>query len=784
MEYPAYIQALNERQRTAALHAGGPLLILAGAGSGKTRVITAKIAYLIGEMGTPPGSILAVTFTNKAAREMAGRAAALDGRAERAMVRTFHSFGAWFLRRYAESSGLAPHFTIYDDDDSRSLVYAIMQDMGKTDKNEAKQYARDISLAKDYFYTPESPELSLINHTSMFKKVYTEYEKALERTGNADFGDLIKKPVELLRSDAALAEHIRDRFRVILVDEYQDANVAQFELLKALFGKDTYLCVVGDDDQSIYRFRGAEVRNILRFQTQFDNAEIIRLEQNYRSKQEILNLANSVIAHNKGRLGKTLTAERGSGTLPRLIHTENQDGEAALCAGLIAKSVMAGAKYADWAVLYRMNAQSIGFESEFLRRNIPYRVIGSLKFYEREEIKDALSLFAFLLNPKNIIAFRRMVNKPARGLGKTTIEKIVLSAEEADGAEYGDMEAAAERVKQSLSVKARAGLDVFLSAIQAARTLLTHNAESGVYAEDVPEGAAAGGGRAKTADGKPAKKARRLLKGREGLAYAAAALLEKSGIAGYHHERDESAMDTRLANLQELVNNAVLFPPSLAGLSAFLDQIELDKSLDSAEDSAATDRVNLITLHNTKGLEFRRVIISACEEGIFPRAEKQGEELEEERRLFYVGATRAMDELYFTWASERRIFGRYTFQKLSRFLQHEADSDFLETPEAGRYGRRLPANPDTFFRQRRTAIPGAVIPGGGGFGGQARKTVSSDGRWTVGDRLFHDEEGYGEVHRIEETEDGPVIEARFETGRVRRFLSEAQSAAYMKIVGD
>jgi DNA helicase-2/ATP-dependent DNA helicase PcrA len=783
VEYPAYIQELNERQRTAALHAGCPLLILAGAGSGKTRVITAKIAYLIGEMGMPPGAILAVTFTNKAAKEMAGRAAALDGRAERAMVRTFHSFGAWFLRRYTESSGLAPHFTIYDDDDSRSLVSAIMQGLGRTDKTEAKQYARDIALAKDYFYTPESPELGLINHTALFKKIYIEYEKTLERTGNVDFGDLIKKPVEILRSDAALAGHIRDRFRVILVDEYQDANVAQFELLKELFGKDTYLCVVGDDDQSIYRFRGAEVRNILQFQSQFENAEIIRLEQNYRSKQEILSLANSVIAHNTGRLGKTLTAERGAGRLPRLIHTDDQDGEAALCAGLIAQSAAEGARYSDWAVLYRMNAQSVGFESEFLRRNIPYRVIGSLKFYEREEIKDALSLFAFLLNPKNTVAFRRMVNKPARGLGKTTIEKIVMAAEEAGVGEYGDLEAAAARVKQSLSVKARAGLDVFLSAIQTARALLTRDDEDSICGADAPDECAPGrGGAADTGDGRRAKKARRLLKGREGLAYPAAVLLEKSGIAGYHHERDESSIDTRLSNVQELINNAVLFPRSLAGLSAFLDQIELDKSLDTAEDSAEADRVNLITLHNTKGLEFRRVIISACEEGIFPRSEKKGDELEEERRLFYVGATRAMDELYFTWASERRIFGRYTFQKVSRFLQNEADGDFLERSEAGRYGnfRRSAYGQDAFSRQRRYT----VVQGGAAAVVQGRRAVSSDGRWTIGDRLFHDDEGYGEVHRIEETEDGPVIEAHFETGRVRRFLSAAQSASYMKILDE
>ncbi|MDR2521278.1 MAG: ATP-dependent helicase [Spirochaetaceae bacterium] len=765
MEAPPYLAQLNEQQRQAVLHTGRPLLILAGAGSGKTRVITSKIVYLIRELGVPPQAILAVTFTNKAAKEMAERACGIDERAAAVMTRTFHSFGAWFLRRYASGGDLARNFTIYDDDASCTLTSSIM---GGAKSADAKKMARDIALAKDYFYTPDSPELSLVNHTREFQAVYAEYEKRLARSGNVDFGDLIKKPAEMLKNDARLAAYVRDRFRIILVDEYQDANVAQFELLRALYGDETYLCVVGDDDQSIYRFRGAEVRNILRFSEQFGGADQIKLERNYRSKQEILSLAGSVIARNKGRLGKTLSAERGSGKLPCLIYVEDQEREARLCADMILRSTRDGAKFSDWAVLYRVNAQSIGFESEFLHRAVPYRVIGSLKFYEREEIKDALCLLAFLVNPRDVVAFRRMVNKPARGIGKTSIDKIIAfcaaAAEGAAAAEAGvpeeerwNLEAAAEKTAGTLSAKARQGLAVFLAAIKNARALLTTAGEAGTPA---------GAGEA-AADGVAAVRAS------EGLAVCLAALLNDSGIAEYHQKNDVVEGETRLANLQQLANNAVLFPPTREGLVAFLDQIELDKSLDTAEDENIDDRVSLITLHNTKGMEFRRVVISACEQGIFPRSGKQGEDLEEERRLFYVGATRAMDELYFTCAFQRRLYGQLSFQQPSVFLQ-EADSTFLETrglaPAAmrGAFSYR-------FAPARANAPTTAHAPP------PRAPACSSDGRWTLGDRVFHDDEGYGEISGITEGDDGPVIEARFETGRTRRFLSESQSRAYMKI---
>jgi DNA helicase-2/ATP-dependent DNA helicase PcrA len=426
---PEYLEILNPEQRKAVLHTGKPLLILAGAGSGKTRVITTKIAWLIRERGLAPQSILAVTFTNKAAKEMAERARLIDERAAGAMLRTFHSFGAWFLRRNGALIGLDSDFVIYDDDDMVSLLTSLMQG---TQKADIKHTAHNISRAKDYFLSPDDPSLALIDGSKKFRAIYAKYEERLAHTGNVDFGDLIKKPVEILRNEPVVAQRMRERFSVIMVDEYQDANVAQFELLKELCGPDTYVCVVGDDDQSIYRFRGAEVKNILQFPDKFPGTDIIRLESNYRSTTPILKAASSVVDHNNGRLGKTLNAERGDGKQPVLAFLPNQDEEVNFCSNLIENTIRGkyksevkglASQWSDWAILYRTNAQSLGFETEFLRRGIPYRVVGSLKFYEREEIKDALALLSILVNPRDEVAFRRVVNKPARGLGAVSVDR-------------------------------------------------------------------------------------------------------------------------------------------------------------------------------------------------------------------------------------------------------------------------------------------------------------------------------------------------------------------------
>ncbi len=748
-----YLSDLNPEQRAAVVHEGSPLLILAGAGSGKTRVITTKIAYLVRERGVDPESILAVTFTNKAAREMAERARRIEPRAERAVLRTFHSFGAWFLRRNGHLAGLDSNFVIYDDDDSTTLLGTLMEE---TTRAEAARTAHRIARAKDYFMTPDDPSLAIIDHRPEFRAIYAAYEEKLGRIGNVDFGDLIKKPVELLRNHPEVRDRFRQRFHVVLVDEYQDSNVAQFELLKELCGPETYLCVVGDDDQSIYRFRGAEVRNILDFPDRFPGTEIIRLEKNYRSTEPILAVASSVVDRNLDRLGKTLVSTRGSGKKPTLAFLDDQDAEASFCAELVERSVAgkggepkggapAKAAYSDWAILYRTNAQSLGFETEFLRRRIPYKVVGSLKFYEREEVKDALALLSFSINPRDEVAFRRVVNKPTRGVGAATLERIVDAS-----APGGDLAAASRSLAPSLSAKARAGIGAFLKTVQEGSGFLD-------------------GGQARTPGG---KKAGGLAAG-EGLSPFVVHLVVESSLADYHRAQDEIAGTQRIANLQELANAASLYPASREGLAEFLEHIELDRAMESAD--ASDDAVTLITLHNTKGLEFRRVVMTGLEQGVFPRDDKKDEELEEERRLFYVGSTRAMDELYLTTCAARRLYGRTQASVPSLFLDEIADDAIRVV------GRKPPSylsDHDGYASPpaHGSAATGSASPRGG--------AASADGLWRVGGRLFHDDYGYGSIRSVREGTEGPVVVALFETGREVRFLPRFQSSAFMRVGSD
>jgi DNA helicase-2/ATP-dependent DNA helicase PcrA len=745
---PPYLEPLNPEQQRAVLHTGRPLLILAGAGSGKTRVITTKIAWLIRERGVAPQSILAVTFTNKAAREMAERACGIDERAAAAMLRTFHSFGAWFLRRNGALAGLDSHFIIYDDDDMVSLLATIMQGAPKM---EVKRAAHTISRAKDYFLSPGDPELALINGDKQFRSLYARYEERLAHTGNVDFGDLIKKPVEILRNEPQVARRLRERFSVIMVDEYQDANVAQFALLKELVGPDTYVCVVGDDDQSIYRFRGAEVKNILEFPDKFSGTDIIRLEANYRSTAPILKAASSVVDHNRGRLGKTLRAQRGDGKTPVLAFLPDQDEEVSFCASLITNALKAdnsGTRYADWAILYRTNAQSLGFETEFLRKGIPYRVVGSLKFYEREEIKDALALLSFLVNPRDEVAFRRVINKPARGLGTVTVERLI----EASMRQGNSLWDTARAMAPELPSKAKKGLETFIKVIENGTALLE---------TPVPETAATAAAPTKKKRQRAPKDGEWLAAG-DGLSRCVAQMLQESGIVEHHLLQDEITGNQRLTNMQELVNAASLYAGTAGGLLEFLEHIELDRSLEDNTQAASDDKVTLITLHNTKGLEFRKVIMTGLEQGTFPREDKKDEELEEERRLFYVGATRAMDELYLTSCAVRRMFGRTLAVEPSVFLR-EIDKSCLRIIGSAPYS----------FGARRPHPWDAV-----------ETDVERVSGWRKGQRLFHDDYGYGAVIKVDDSDDGPVVRVQFETGKETHFLSEHQGSAYVKIGDD
>jgi len=755
---PPYLELLNSEQKRAVLHTGKPLLILAGAGSGKTRVITTKIAFLIKEQGLDPRSILAVTFTNKAAKEMADRAKQIDERAGDAMLRTFHSFGAWFLRRNGSHAGLGSNFVIYDDNDVISLLSSIMENSPKAD---VKHWAHSISRAKDYFLSPDDPELSIIDHHKKFRDIYKRYEERMSQIGNVDFGDLIKKPVEILRNQPEVTQRFRERFSVIMVDEYQDANVAQFHLLKELCSPSTYVCVVGDDDQSIYRFRGAEVKNILEFPQRFLDADIIRLEQNYRSTSSILNVASSVVDYNRDRLGKTLYAEKGDGPLPTLVYLPDQSAEVSFCAEKIKKSVKKKeTTWSDWAILYRTNAQSAGFETAFLRSGIPYRVVGSLKFYEREEIKDALALLAFLLNPRDEIAFRRVVNKPTRGVGGVTIDKIVEAAI-TDNIDL--MEAGKELV---LPAKARKGLNEFYNLIEDSKALLNSSSSSVSPRPSV-------------------KSSRKTLKAGEGLSVCIEKLLIDSKIAEYHKEQDEFSGNSKIGNLQELLNAASEYENNYEGLINFLEDIELDRSINDDKDKQGylQDTVTLITFHNTKGLEFKHVIMTGLEQGIFPREDKKGDELEEERRLFYVGATRAMDTLYLTTCAERKMFGRTMLAQPSLFLR-EINRDclnILTTNHTNQTNQPHIRKKFNTFNPQNLNIPGSYLSNTSANNSQTIKELEERAGWRREQRLFHEDHGYGAVMEIKDSEDGPIVRVRFDSGQEKRFLSEIQGKAYEKV---
>lgn len=677
-----YLARLNPEQYEAVVHEGNPLLILAGAGSGKTRVITSKIAYLVEHCNVFPSSILAVTFTNKAAQEMRDRVAGFLGYAgdmksyELPMIRTFHSFGAWLLRRNSDYASLSPNFSIYDDSDTLSLLKTLDISI---DSRDVKMYANLIARAKDYCLTPDD-NLSSVTFDPKFPPVYRAYQEKLAETGNVDFGDLILKSVELLRDNPEIRERLSRKFRVILVDEYQDSNIAQFELLKLLSGSGRNLTVVGDDDQSIYKFRGAEVQNIIGFPDCFDNTRIIRLEENYRSTAPILKLAGVVVDKNRGRLGKTLRTSRKGGKKPVLMYLGDAYEEAEYCAGIILKDKK------ETAILYRTNAQSRTFETVFARKGISYRIVGSLRFYEREEIKDVLAWMSFIVNPRDEVAFRRIINKPVRGIGKVGIDRILA----ADGKDI------AEKICSRIaSLKGKSGgLGEFFgiySSLSASFREEEHENLSGFVKE----------------------------------------IIHSCGLLEYYKNEDREAHTYKVANLNELMNAAADYQCGDAGITEFLENTELDSSM-GQEKNQENAQVTLITMHNTKGLEFDRVIITGLEDELFPgQSGGDEDEVEEERRIFYVSITRARDELYMTSCSRRMLWGRTQFCTPSRFLED---------------------------------IPDSLLEQHGG-------SVQLSSGFRIGDYVYRDDYGVGTVIKCF-TEDGePVVIVRFETGRTARFLT-------------
>lgn len=654
---------MNKKQREAMLCTEGPELILAGAGSGKTRVLTHRIAYLIGEKKVAPWNIMAITFTNKAAGEMRERVDQLVSHgAEQVWVATFHATCVRILRRCIDRIGFDNHFTIYDTEDQRTAMRQVLkEDSSGGIRLKEKAVLAAISAAKNELITPEQYQKEAAGwQEEKIAACYRRYQELLRRNNALDFDDLIGKTVELLTADAQVRESYQERFRYIMVDEYQDTNLAQFHLIRLLADKYKNLCVVGDDDQSIYKFRGANIHNILDFETAFPGAKVVKLEQNYRSKASILNAANAVIRNNRGRKEKKLWTEQTGGEPVRALRFETAAEEAEAIASDIKMRARDG-RYSGFAVLYRTNAQSRLLEERLIYHGIPYQLVGGVNFYQRKEIKDILSYLKVIANGQDDLAVRRILNVPKRGIGATTEEKVAaFAASEGLGfyeglkraASAGALGRAEERVKQ------------FASLIEALRK----KSET----ETLPE----------------------LIQ----------SVLSDSGYAASLKEEGEIAAETRMENIEELINKAVGFEQnsedilpeesgleeadSISRLSRFLEEIALVADIDRMDEES--EKVTLMTLHAAKGLEFDEVYMAGMEDGLFPgnRSLDDPEELEEERRLCYVGITRARNRLSMTSARSRMINGETHWSRESVFLREIPDALKETTDRSSRPGER------------------------------------------------------------------------------------------------
>lgn len=626
---------LNPQQKEAVWQTEGPVLILAGAGSGKTRVLTHRIAYLIEEKGINPWNIMAITFTNKAAGEMRERVDKIVGfGSESIWVSTFHSSCVRILRRYIDRLGYDHNFTIYDTDDQKSLMKDICKKLQIDTKiHKERAILAAISSAKDELITPEEYELNAMGDFSKKKiaQAYKEYQKELKKNNALDFDDLIVKTVELFRSCPDVLDSYQERFRYIMVDEYQDTNTAQFKFVSLLAEKYKNLCVVGDDDQSIYKFRGANIGNILGFEKVFPQAKVIKLEQNYRSTQNILDAANEVIHNNMGRKNKSLWTDNEEGEPIHYRQFMNAYEEAEYIAGDISRRVREdGCQYKDCAILYRTNAQSRLFEEKFLMANIPYKLVGGVNFYARKEIKDLLSYLKTVDNGKDDLAVRRIINVPKRGIGSASLTKVQDYADQ-KGISFYD----ALRETENIPALGRAAAKItpFVTFIQSLRSKLEYVSVS------------------------------ELLKN----------IIEETGyVAELQAEGTEEA-EGRIENINELITKVVSYEeenedPTLSG---FLEEVALIADIDTVDGD--DNQVLLMTLHSAKGLEFPYVYLAGMEDGIFPSymtiTADDPTEIEEERRLCYVGITRAMKELTLTCAQQRMIRGETQYNRPSRFIR-------------------------------------------------------------------------------------------------------------------
>ena len=630
---------LNPPQREAVAQTEGPVLILAGAGSGKTRVLTHRIAYLMDEKGVNPWNILAITFTNKAAQEMRERVDKLVGfGSESIWVSTFHSACVRILRRHIDNLGYDTNFTIYDTDDQKSLKKDVCRKMNIDTKiYKERSLLAQISHAKDELLTPDDMEMKAAGDYNMKKvaSVYREYQAALRKNNALDFDDLIVKMVELFEKCGAVLEYYQERFKYIMVDEYQDTNTAQFKFISLLAQRYQNLCVVGDDDQSIYKFRGANIGNILGFEHVFPDARVIRLEQNYRSTKNILNAANQVIANNTERKAKTLWTENEEGSKVHFRQFLNAYDDADYVEGEIGKLKRNGlGNYRDCAILYRTNAQSRIFEEKFIAANIPYKLVGGVNFYARKEIKDLLCYLKTINNARDDLAVQRIINVPKRGIGATTLGRVQDYADNMGISLYEALRVAEEvpSIGRSLSK-----IDGFVTFIQ----MLKSKADVMTVEEILQE------------------------------------VIDSTGYVAELEAEDTEESRARIENIDELISKTVAYQEAMeeqnqpATLSGFLEEVALVADIDTVDPDQ--DYVLLMTLHSAKGLEFPKVFMVGMEDGIFPShmtiSYGDDGEMEEERRLCYVGITRAMKDLTLTCAQQRMIRGETQYNRVSRFVR-------------------------------------------------------------------------------------------------------------------
>lgn len=752
------IEGLNDRQKEAVISTEGPCLVIAGAGSGKTKVLTHKIAYLISEKYVKPWNIIAITFTNKAANEMKERIQKIIGDAANDLwMGTFHSICVKILRKYIDRIGFDHSFLIFDTSDQKTLIKECLKDLKVDDKLFTdRAVLSEISNGKNEMLEPKDYKTKYAGdfRRETIGNIYELYQQRLKENNALDFDDIINYTIKILTENPDVLEYYTEKFKYVLVDEYQDTNKAQFMLVSILASKYGNITVVGDNDQGIYSFRGADITNILNFEKDFPGTKIIKLEQNYRCTGNILKAANAVIKHNENKYEKKLWTANGEGELPSIYQSEDEYDEASYVVKQINHlKTEEYYKYSDFVVLYRMNSQSRAIEDILRREDIPYKIVGGLKFYERKEIKDIIAYLRLIYNTSDNISLKRIINEPKRGIGKTSLDNIQQISEQ-NGISMYEVIKNAEQFGLN---RVKANADDFINLIEELRTKQNELSISELIKET----------------------------------------LNKSGYTKALELENSVEAESRIQNLEEFLTVAIEFEEEFADntLGEFLENITLSSDIDNVED--AENSVTLMTLHSAKGLEFPTVFLVGLEEGIFPGYKSIGEEnaLQEERRLFYVGITRAKEHLFLTCAKRRTIFGSTSYNAISRFvkeipeellngydeMQKEKVEDKFENSDYGwKYGNRE-SKVKTYTFETNSYEVKKQVPATAGFQYRTAESFLSSlnkkdsfdiSKYQEGQRVYHKKFGEGTINKVEEEGEDYKIDINFDKVGHKRLMAK------------